>query len=381
MSTYAPIVTSLQSQLASLTSVIATETNTHKFLQESRSIEYAVASLQQISASQVLLTASDSSVSASATAGLSHASEVLSSLSKADNIYGMDPSLGGNVAMTIIMGIFFIAHTSMGWFYQTWWFGISYFLGSALEMIGYIGRSVSAGDSDNKDAYMVQIVCLTIAPCFIMAGIYFLLAQFVMVYGQKYAILKPIWYSYIFIACDIVSLLVQGTGGGIASAAAKRYESGQTGTDIMVGGLAFQVVSMSVFLLMYGHFFWKIKYLRPGFKEMENQFPEEFASIRAKPSFKWFPLVVFLGTIFVYVRSIYRVVELSEGWKGYLMIHEIYFMILDALMMALTCLIFIPFHPGIMIGKGSIAVPGTKKYKRLEREKHVQEQTDDKSDV
>ncbi|ONH65364.1 Sphingoid long-chain base transporter RSB1 [Cyberlindnera fabianii] len=349
---FAPVVTSLQSQLASLTSVIATETNTQKFLQESRSIEYAYASLQQISASQALLTASDSSVSASATAGLSHASEVLSSLSKADNIYGMDPSLGGNVAMTIIMGIFFIAHTGMGWFYQTWWFGISYFLGSALEMIGYIGRSVSAGDSDNKDAYMVQIVCLTIAPCFIMAGIYFLLAQFVMVYGQKYAILKPIWYSYIFIACDIVSLLVQGTGGGIASAAAKRYESGQTGTDIMVGGLAFQVVSMSVFLLMYGHFFWKIKYLRSGFKEMENQFPEEFASIRAKPSFKWFPLVVFLGTIFVYVRSIYRVVELSEGWKGYLMIHEIYFMILDALMMALTCLIFIPFHPGIMIGKG-----------------------------
>ena len=59
--------------------------------------------------------------------------------------------------------------------------------------------------------------------------------------------LKPLHYSYIFITCDVVSLVVQAVGGGMTSIAAQRYENVDSGTYTMIAGIAFQVFSMSVF--------------------------------------------------------------------------------------------------------------------------------------
>lgn len=58
-----------------------------------------------------------------------------------------------------------------------------------------------------------------------------------------------------------------------------------------------------------------------------------------------------MASLFIYVRCIYRVLELSEGWRGYLITHEAFILTLDALMVLLSCLTFIPFHPVFVFGK------------------------------
>ncbi|CDR43753.1 CYFA0S12e03950g1_1 [Cyberlindnera fabianii] len=266
-------------------------------------------------------------------------------VSLVNNLYGNTPSFGGNLAMTIIMSILFFIHTGIGLFFQTWWFSISYCLGTASEIAGYIGRLLGSHDTQNSNYFLLQIITLTIAPCFIMAGIYFLLSQVIMVYGTQFSLLKPKRYSQIFIMCDILSLLIQAIGGAMGSNALKHFKSPKNGTHVMVAGLVLQVVSMTIFLVLFLHFLIRVKYF--GSSSMSEY---KYKHIRDTRLFKMWPLVILIGVIFVYIRCIYRCVELGEGWNGYLITHEIYFMLFDAMMMSLTCLIFIPFHPGFVFG-------------------------------
>jgi len=85
----------------------------------------------------------------------------------------------------------------------------------------------------------MQIVCLTIAPAFLAAGIYLTLSRIVLTFGPQNSRIKPLSYPPIFIPCDVISLLLQAIGGGMASVASHQDKSPAAGDYIMVVGLAF----------------------------------------------------------------------------------------------------------------------------------------------
>jgi len=62
-----------------------------------------------------------------------------------------------------------------------------------------------------------------------------------MVFGPENSRLKPLSYPRIFIPCDVISLLLQAAGGGLASAASHKNNSPDTGDHILVAGLAFEL--------------------------------------------------------------------------------------------------------------------------------------------
>lgn len=51
------------------------------------------------------------------------------------------------------------------------------------------------------------------------------------------------------------------------------------------------------------------------------------------------------STILIFIRSIYRTIELLEGWNGPIISREDLFCILDGLMVFLALLVFVPFNP------------------------------------
>lgn len=358
---YESLLTVLHSKAASASSVLATATAREIVVSNSKAINYATASIDLVSNQQILATATASQVIQSASAAVAVATASIEEFIQADNLYGMTPNYGANLTMVIAFAVFLLLHTTLGLFTRQWWFGTAFFCGAGLEMAGYIGRFLSHSNVDELNDFLVQIICLTIAPCFIMGGIYYLLSQFIVVYGTSYALIKPMYYSYIFIACDIVSLVIQAAGGGIAATNLTDDLSPDSGTHVMVAGLAFQVFSMSIYIFFFLHYFYKIQYLAYFSKShqqhpLEPTFNSQFVALRSRPLFKYYPIVIFITVMFVYVRCIYRVIELAEGWSGFLITHEVYFMILDALMMGLTCLVLIPFHPGLIFGKSNINV-------------------------
>jgi len=74
------------------------------------------------------------------------------------------------------------------------------------------------------------------------AGIYLTLKHVVIQFGEEWSRVRPNWYTYIFIACDISSLVMQSAGGALAATADPGESIGDVGTDLMIAGIIWQVV-------------------------------------------------------------------------------------------------------------------------------------------
>ena len=57
--------------------------------------------------------------------------------------------------------------------------------------------------------------------------------------------LRPNWYTYVFIACDVSSLVMQSVGGALAATADPGGKIGDVGTNLMIAGIIWQVVGAS----------------------------------------------------------------------------------------------------------------------------------------
>lgn len=171
------------------------------------------------------------------------------------------------------------------------------------------------------------------APTFYTAGVYVLLGRFIELLGRDSSILSPRVYLIIFVTCDIISLVVQAIGGGMASVAAAQ-ENGNTtpGTNIMVAGIIFQMASITVFVLCAADFV-----RRTLARRLLQNYTKTIVPLLAAMVF---------SVLCIYVRSIYRTIELLEGWSGYLITTERFFIALDGSMMVLAVAIFNLIHPG-----------------------------------
>ncbi|SCV06156.1 LANO_0H23332g1_1 [Lachancea nothofagi CBS 11611] len=332
------------------------------------------------SATRTLLQKAASDVAtgtATGTASVS-ASVAAATASDAYSMYGgMTPNLAFNSAMAAIFGVLFILQLAAGVYTRQWWILVSFLCACALEVAGYIGRALGHNDTTNIDTFLLQFICLTIAPVFTMAGIYYQLGKLVEIYGHRFALLKnPMLYSWIFMACDVISLIVQAVGGGMSGSAAADNTDTATGDHIFVAGLAFQVASMSVFLVLWFHLLYQIFVVsrmehtgasKPSWslvhvsqQDIDYKYRPKFEFLRIHPKrwvFNYFGYALTAAVLLVYVRCIYRVVELAEGWHGDLITHEVYFIILDALMMSMATTLMTVFYPGFAFKGRTVKIP------------------------
>ncbi|ESX01065.1 hypothetical protein KL918_002706 [Ogataea parapolymorpha] len=352
LASYSSVYVSAASVFDSATSVLATVTA--KVSSKSLAIiaEQAKATMSYYSLAQAAATITDPAAAASASAEAAVASAVMKELFDHNSFYGGHaPSLGGNIALLVVMSIFLAMQVVYGAIYRNWWFFTCFICGLILEVLGYCGRIWSSQNIMSFDGYVLQLVCLTLAPCFIMAGIYYTIGEMTIIMGQMYSLLKPMQYSLIFIMCDITALVVQAIGGGVASNALSLLESTRGGADIMVGGLAFQVFSIALF-----QFFWYIflfRCYRSYRKHGDDSFDPQYASVRKRKVFLVYIAFISLAVIFVFIRSIYRLIELAQGFAGHLAVTEIYFFILEALMMAIAICLMLITYPGAVYGRNT----------------------------
>ena len=95
----------------------------------------------------------------------------------------------------------------------------------------------------------------------------------------------------------------------------------------MMAGIIIQLVSMSVFAMLWIVVIWKAR-----------------AVVQTK-KMSLLITATSLSAFCIIVRNFYRAVELSQGWKGYLLTHEVYFCVLDAALMVLASASFNIIHP------------------------------------
>ena len=129
------------------------------------------------------------------------------------------------------------------------------------------------------------LICLTIAPAFFTAAIYICLGRIVIVYGEDISRIRPRTYTILFVTCDIIALVLQAAGGAITSIADSDQKSlGDTGVNIMIAGLAFQVASLTLFIVLASEFALRV---RRSSEDMKNA---STASVRSGWKWKMFLL-------------------------------------------------------------------------------------------
>lgn len=196
----------------------------------------------------------------------------------------------------------------------------------------------------------MQIVCLTIAPAFMAAGIYLTLSRIVSTFGYQNSRIAPLSYPRIFIPCDFVSLLLQAIGGGMASSASHQDKSPETGDHIMVAGLTFQVATLFVFMLLSADF--ALRTVRRWRSMGEAALDPTHSKLRSSRSFQAFLAALALATLCIFIRSVYRVAELSQGWNGALIKNQSLFIGLEGVMVIVAALALNAFHPGFCFREG-----------------------------
>jgi hypothetical protein len=157
-------------------------------------------------------------------------------------IYGYYPSLSTNAFFAGFFGLALLVHLFYGIKYKTWSYMAALSLGCFAECVGYVGRVMMNDNPWNDMAFNIQVVLLIFAPSFLAAGIYLTLKHVVLQFGAEWSRLRPGWYTYVFITCDVSSLAMQSAGGALAATADPGEKIGDIGTNLMIAGIIWQVV-------------------------------------------------------------------------------------------------------------------------------------------
>lgn len=154
--------------------------------------------------------------------------------------------------------------------------------------------------------------------------------------------IKPATYTVLFITCDFIALLLQAVGGAIASGATTA-STDKIGKNIMITGVAWQVASIILFAALCAEYAWRLR-KAAAFVELNTACED----LRQTLYFRSFLFALGGATLAIFIRSVFRCAELSQGFKGKLANQQITFMILEGAMIAIAVILLTVFHPGLV---------------------------------
>ncbi|KAK0383635.1 hypothetical protein NLU13_9546 [Sarocladium strictum] len=247
-------------------------------------------------------------------------------------IYGYTPSFALAVFAAAWFALFFVAHLYQVVRHRSWFF-IVFPVGLLFEIVGYIARSLSAKKNPyNLIYFILNYFFIVTAPVFLAAGIYTILSALIPRLGRKYSFLPPKVILWFFITSDVIATITQVAGAALIGVASSKRKDPTTANNILLGGLAYQVFSMGVYVILTVTFLF-----------------------RARDAIRQSKLTLFAGvfafaTILIYLRTCFRLAETAEGLNGELQTKEIYFACLEFAPVALAVLLFAGWHPGRCVG-------------------------------
>ncbi|KAH6663660.1 RTA-like protein [Halenospora varia] len=185
----------------------------------------------------------------------------------------------------------------------------------------------------NSGGFQMQIICLILAPSFIAASIYLTLKHLVLYFGPEHSWLPARLYPWVFVGCDIGSIIIQAAGGGIAAAARNKNDPGllNAGNNLMIAGIAFQVVTMALCGILVISFSFRYKKSKKTTVKTKSEYSEARGDQEQQRKLTIFCVSILLAYITILIRRIYRLPEMAGGWGNPLMQNEKEFLILDGI--------------------------------------------------
>ncbi|PNS21524.1 Protein RTM1 [Sphaceloma murrayae] len=245
------------------------------------------------------------------------------------SVYQYRPSLPANVILLVLFFLLGLAHLYRGIRHPSHFFTLSMLLGCLSEVLGYTGRLLLWSNPFSFPGFMIQICLVTFAPVFFCAAIYVLLSRIVVHLDVSLSRFDPrLWY-WIFIPADVISLALQGAGGGMSSSS---VGTDSAGVDISLAGLSFQVVTLAFFSAASMDY--ALRYVaRHGTGGLDRRF-------------RVFVVALATAVVLIFVRCAYRIEELREGYRSSLISNQGLFIALEGVVVVLAVVALLVAHPG-----------------------------------
>ncbi|KAJ5343181.1 RTA-like protein [Penicillium brevicompactum] len=238
-------------------------------------------------------------------------------------------------AAVIFLVLFFLATLLHFWkLYRTKaWFCWAFALGGLFEVVGYIGRIAAYNSTDSVIVYAIQNVFLLLGPTLFAASVYMALGRIIRsVHAEKHSLIRINWLTKTFVAGDVVSFLVQGSASGLMATG----NNATMGTNIVIAGLAIQVIMFGLFIITSIVF--EVRMRRSPTAESFDEQINWMSRLRT----------LYAVSALILIRSIFRVVEYAAGSDGYPLTHEWMLYVFDSVLMFASMLIWGIWHPGTL---------------------------------
>jgi hypothetical protein len=247
-------------------------------------------------------------------------------------IYGYTPSFALALLGVIIFFLLTVVHIFQLFRHRSWYF-TTFSVGLAFEIVGYVARTLSAKNNPyNLIYFIIQYFFIVTAPVFLSAGVYTILSALIHRLGCAYSILPPKLILWIFITSDAIATVCQISGAALIGVKQKKREDPTSANNILLGGLAYQVFAIGIFIILSAAFIFRAR------REIRKSGLVKFVA-----GFS-------LATLFIYLRTVFRLAETAEGLGGDLSTKEVYFGVLEFAPVVIAALLLTVWHPGRRVG-------------------------------
>jgi hypothetical protein len=260
-----------------------------------------------------------------------------------------------------------LIHIGQMFRYRLWWLLPTVVLAGVAEVLGWSARLWSSKNPLLNNPFLIQISVTIIAPTPLVAANFIILGKIIRRLGGAYSRLSPRWYTTIFCTFDVISLVVQAVGGATASSATDEVGA-ENGAHIMLGGIVFQMACITIYVFLAAEFFLRFIHDKPLGGLASSHKGEVPTVLLDKPMQIMIGGLIF-NTTCLFIRAVYRTIELSDGWHGRIISTQLYFNVLDGAMVTLAIFTLNFTHPGFLLrdsptnaGSGSpLSVPDVEK--------------------
>lgn len=167
--------------------------------------------------------------------------------------------------------------------------------------------------------------------------------------GEERVMIRKEWMTKLFVTGDVLSFILQGGGrslmitipgktladddllGGGCQAAGS-LEALDNGAKVIIVGLFIQLICFGFFIVVAVAFHRSINAAPTGLSNGSIPWRKHMRAL-------------YLGSFLIMVRSVFRAAEYLQGFDGYLVRHEAYLYIFDAVLMLLVMVLFNWIHP------------------------------------
>ncbi|KAL4243408.1 hypothetical protein ABKN59_001269 [Abortiporus biennis] len=256
--------------------------------------------------------------------------------------YGYTPTLWICAIFIALFSLSTLIHIGQATYFRMWWLFPTACLAGLIEIIGWSGRIWSSKNVLLLDPFLMQITTTIIAPTPLVAANFVILGRLIQRLGPSYSRLSGKWYLIVFTSADIIALIIQAVGGANASEAVQDGRDPAKGGRIMLGGIAFQLAAISIYSILATEFLIRFLYDRPV--RRKNVESSKGNQLDRKTELMFTGLA--FSSVLLFIRSVYRTIELADGWDGRIITTQVYFNVLDGAMITLAMFCLNIFHPG-----------------------------------